>query len=272
MQNPSHASSASAPAPSPVAHPVPILEPWREAGLVAGFCGRGGGVSTGAFASMNLSDSIGDDPECVAENWRRMRAALAPDLVCARLVQVHASEVTEVSRANAHERPRADGMVTRESGIILGIFTADCVPVLLAAPRERVAGALHAGWRGAIGGIAGAGVAAMKSLGAPPPSIRAALGPSIGQCCFEVDRELADRFASEIPGAERYRREGRPGKAYLDLRAIVRDQLIAAGVASAAIESIGPCTRCAADRYFSRRAAGGAVTGLQLSFAGFAAR
>jgi len=246
------------------------LVPWREPALVAGFLGRDGGVSTGAFASMNLSELVGDDPAHVAENWRRLHALLAPKLTFARLRQVHGNEVVVVTRGNLDHRPRADAMVTREIGIVLGIFTADCVPVLLSAPRERVCGAMHAGWRGVIAGIAGAGVRAMNSLGAAPGSIRAALGPSIGACCFEVDRELADRFVAEIPGARRHRREGRAGKAYLDLRAILRDQLIAAGVAPDAIENVGPCTRCACAQYFSRRAAGGAITGLQLSFAGFA--
>lgn len=219
---------------------------------------------------MNLSELVGDDPAHVAENWRRLLASLPPKMLFARLRQVHGNEVVVVTRENSDDRPRADAMVTREAGIVLGIFTADCVPVLLSAPRGRVCGAMHAGWRGVIAGIAGASVRAVNSLGAAPGSIRAALGPSIGPCCFEVDRELADQFASEIPGASRHRREGRPGKAYLDLRAIVRDQLIAAGVAPDAIENLGPCTRCAPDRYFSRRAAGGAVTGLQLSFVGFA--
>lgn len=238
--------------------------------MVAGFLGRDGGVSADAFASMNLSELVGDDPAYVAENWRRLRASLPPKMLFARLRQVHGNQVVVVTRKNSDDRQRADAMVTREAGIVLGILTADCVPVLLSAPRERVCAAVHAGWRGVIAGIAGASVRAMNSLGAPPGSIRAALGPSIGPCCFEVDRELADRFAAEITGASRHRREGRPGKAYLDLRAIVRDQLIAAGVAPDAIENLGPCTRCAPDRYFSRRAAGGAVTGLQLSFVGFA--
>jgi YfiH family protein len=221
---------------------------------------------------MNLSDLNGDEAVSVAENWRRLHQSLAPNLTFARLIQVHGSEVIIVTRENAAERPRADAMVTGEPGVILGIFTADCVPVLLSAARARVSGALHAGWRGVLGGVAGAGVAAMNSLGAAPGVIRAALGPSIGPCCFEIERELAERFTAEIPDARRFRREGRTGKAYLDLRAIVREQLIAAGVTPGAIESFGPCTRCAADRYFSRRAAGGAVTGLQLSFAGFARR
>jgi YfiH family protein len=176
-----------------------------------------------------------------------------------------------VTRADAGERPAADGMVTRERGVVLGIFTADCVPILMATRDGDVAGTLHAGWRGVIAGIASNGVDAMERLGAGRGEIRAALGPSIGPCCFEVDADLASRFAAEIPGAAHHAREGKPGKAYLDLRAIVRDQLVAAGIAAEAIESVGPCTRCASDQYFSRRAAGGVTTGVQMSFVGLVA-
>ena len=110
----------------------------------------------------------------------------------------------------------------------------------------------------------------MTQLGARASDIRAAMGPSIGQCCFEVDAELGDRFSREIAGARNHTRAGRPGKAVIDLRAVVRDQLERAGLAPANIASIGPCTRCAPDRFFSRRAAGGTITGLQMSFIGFA--
>ena len=116
---------------------------------------------------------------------------------------------------------------------------------------------------------AGAAISALKeSLAAKPGNIRAALGPSIDVCCFEVDSDLAERFVAFIPSAARHAREGKPGKAYLNLRAIIRDQLVGAGVPPASIESIGPCTRCASDRYFSRRAAGGVITGVQMSFVG----
>lgn len=272
MRNPKQPTSMPREASAFEPVPPPILRPWSADRLVAGFCGRAGGVSVGEFATMNLSEAVGDVPESVAENWRLLRAALPSDSLVARVVQVHGSEIVEVTRDSARERPRADGMVTREAGVVLGILTADCVPVLLCDAHEHVAGALHAGWRGVLGGIAQAGIAAMNSLGADVGSIRAALGPSIGLCCFEVEQDLAERFSAEIPSASRHRRAGRPGKAYLDLRAIVRDQLIEAGLAPSAIESVGPCTRCSAARFFSRRAAGGAVTGLQLSFAGFAAR
>ncbi|MGO9453499.1 MAG: peptidoglycan editing factor PgeF [Candidatus Binataceae bacterium] len=247
----------------------PILQAWPEPTLVHGFLGRRGGQSVGVYESMNLSQFVGDNPADVDANWMRLRAMLPAGIVFARLNQVHGNAVRVVTRANAAERPPADGMATREAGIILGIFTADCVPVLMTSPKSKVTCALHAGWRGVIAGIAGEGVRAMERLGAPVLDIRAALGPSIGPCCFEVDASLAERFVSEIPAAATHARDGRPGKAYLDLRGIVRDQLVESGVPANAIESAGPCTRCASDHYFSRRAASGSTTGLQMSFAGF---
>ncbi len=220
----------------------------------------------------------------------------------------------------AHVGPEGDGMVTAAPGTALGIFTADCVPLLMVDAERRVVSALHAGWRGTLAGIAAEGVHAMVALGARPASIRAALGPSIGLCCFEVDAALAETFAREIPGAAAHARFGgslprktpaahpappadfpshargddpglddamrdaaigddaagddvsrrvRPGKAYLDLRAILRLQLEREGLNPASIANVGPCTRCANDRYFSRRGAGGVTSGLQLSFIGF---
>jgi len=219
---------------------------------------------------MNLSQFVGDNPDDVAANWDRLRTTVPDGVIFSRLNQVHGNAVRVVSHPDAGERPQADGMVTRERGILLGIFTADCVPVLMTTRDATVACAMHAGWRGVIAGIAANGIDAMEKLGASRGDVRAALGPSIGACCFEVDAGLASRFAAEIPGAARHARDGKPGKAYLDLRSIVRDQLVAAGVPSEAIENAGPCTRCASDQYFSRRAAGGVTTGLQMSFIGLA--
>jgi YfiH family protein len=157
-------------------------------------------------------------------------------------------------------------MVTTAPGIALCTFSADCVPVLLADRARGVVGALHAGWRGTFANIAAAGVRTMLDCGARPESIRAALGPSIGVCCFEVDAQLADQFASTIVASRRHIRTGRPGKNYLDLRPIIRDQLTKAGLIPDRISMVGPCTKCASDAYFSRRAVGGAATGLQMSF------
>ena len=248
----------------------PRLRVWPEPGIIHGFLGRVGGRSTGAYESLNLSRFVGDDPQAVADNWERLRGTLPESIVFSHVNQVHGNVVRVVTHADAATRPRADGMATGEPGIILGIFTADCVPVLMVSRRPQVACALHAGWRGVLAGIAADGVRRMEELGTPAGAIRVALGPSIGSCCFEVDAELAGRFVREIPASAPHVRDGKPGKAFLNLREIIRDQLIEAGVPAHAITSAGPCTRCASDRYFSRRGAAGVTTGLQMSFVGFA--
>ncbi len=237
----------------------------RLAGTVHGFMGRAGGVSVGRYATFNLARWVGDASPAVAKNWRRWRAAY-PRLTLATVAQVHGATIHRVGRDWNDRRPEGDGMVTAEAGVALGVFTADCAPILLADLAHGVIGALHAGWRGTLANIAGAGVRAMIEIGARAESIRAAIGPAIGQCCFEVDAELADRFAREIDGAASCARPGRPGKAYLDLGALNQMLLARAGLEPQAIDEVGPCTRCAHDRYFSRRAASGASTGLQLSF------
>jgi purine-nucleoside/S-methyl-5'-thioadenosine phosphorylase / adenosine deaminase len=225
-------------------------------------------VSTGPYASLNLAHWVGDQSAHVDENWRRLREVIG-DAAIVRCHQVHGNNVRIVTRENLAEKPDADGMVTAEPGILLAVASADCVPILLMDAHIKVVGAIHAGWRGVIAGIALEGVRAMESLGAKPGEIHAALGPSIGQCCFEVDEELADRFAHEVAGAERHSRPGRPGKSHLDLRAIITDQLIDAGLSRESIINVGPCTKCANDRFFSRRAS--ASSGLQLSFIGIRA-
>jgi len=255
--------------PSSDAGAISILRAWTNPAICHGFVGRTGGASTGAFSSMNLSYWVGDDERAVDANWERLRREVPSLKVVARLNQVHGNVVHAATRETVRMRPAGDGLVTAEPGVMLGIFTADCVPILMVDVKRKIAGALHAGWRGVVADIAGVGVRAMEKLGARPSEIRAALGPSIGQCCFEVDAELAERFSREIEGARTHTRAGRPGKGYIDLRAVVRDQLERAGLAVANIADAGPCTRCASDRFFSRRAAGGKITGLQMSFVGF---
>jgi purine-nucleoside/S-methyl-5'-thioadenosine phosphorylase / adenosine deaminase len=250
--------------------PDRIGAPWRVPKLLHGFLGRAGGVSKGLFASLNLSYWVGDEPASVDRNWQVARGLIAPDAAIARLNQVHGNTVRTIGADFAEERLQGDGMVTAIPGIVLAILTADCVPILMADAERGVVGALHAGWRGTLAAIARGGVDAMAAMGARPESIRAALGPSIGPCCFEVDRELALRFAEQVPGAMRHSRPGPAAKAFLDLRGVIRDQLEACGLDPGAIASVGPCTRCAGERYFSRRAAGGGITGLQLSYIGLA--
>ncbi|HYL57274.1 MAG TPA: peptidoglycan editing factor PgeF [Candidatus Acidoferrales bacterium] len=248
---------------------VPILRAWEDPELCAGFVGRLGGTSAGEFATMNLSYWVGDHESAVDENWRRLREQVPALKLVARLNQVHGNVVHAVTRETAALRPAGDGMVTDEPGVMLGIFSADCVPLLMVDAKRKIAGAFHCGWRGVIADVATVGVDAMRRLGARVGDLRAAIGPSIGPCCFEVDATLAERFCREIPAATEYARAGRSGKAYLDLRAIVTSQLVRAGLAPEHVASVGPCTRCASAQFFSRRAAGGRTTGLQMSFVGF---
>jgi purine-nucleoside/S-methyl-5'-thioadenosine phosphorylase / adenosine deaminase len=247
---------------------IPILTAWDAPNLAHGFLGRIGGVSVGSYASLNLAYWVGDDASHVDENWRRLREVIG-DAAIARSHQVHGKTVRVVTRENIDERPESDGMVTVERGILLTVSSADCVPILITDARGTIVGAIHTGWRGVIAGIAQEGVRAMEKLGAMRRDIHAALGPSIGQCCFEVDDDLAHRFAREVEGSERHARAGRPGKSHLDLRGIITDQLMRAGLPRESILNVGPCTKCANDRFFSRRA--DASSGLQLSFIGIRA-
>jgi YfiH family protein len=252
----------------------PIINAWSDSELCHGFLGREGGVSRGPFASLNLSYWVGDNSRFVDVNWQRARILMPRGMRFAQLNQVHGKVIHTVGLGYAGSpRPAADGLVTAAPGLALCIFTADCVPVLLADSERGVIGALHAGWRGTLAGIAAAGIRAMVRQGSRPEAIRAALGPAIGHCCYEVDASLAGQFERRIPHARTHTRAAdRPDKAYLDLRGILTDQLVAAGLGGDAIQSVGPCTRCTAERYFSRRAAGGSTTGLQLSFIARVAR
>jgi purine-nucleoside/S-methyl-5'-thioadenosine phosphorylase / adenosine deaminase len=219
---------------------------------------------------LNLSYWVGDAARSVDVNWQRARRLMPLRARFAQLRQVHGKTIHTIGpRADGDPRPEGDGLVTATTGVVLCIFSADCVPVLLADTERRVIGALHAGWRGTLAGIAGAGIRAMERQGARIGGIRALLGPSIGPCCYEVDEELARRFERRFVRSHTHvHPSDRAGKAYLDLRGLVADQLVVAGLDRAGVHSVGPCTKCESERYFSRRAAGGSVTGLQLSFIG----
>jgi len=159
-----------------------------------------------------------------------------------------------------------DALVAAEAGTVVGVRTADCVPLLLAAPRERWSAAVHAGWRGTLAGIATEAVRAAREAGIDPRDLLAALGPSIGPCCYEVSEELGRDFeraglavpsprgAASTGGQTLVNRSGDARKPHLDLRAANRILLERSGVAPANVQLVGPCTRCARDRFHSFRA------------------
>ncbi|UFN50881.1 peptidoglycan editing factor PgeF [Roseomonas sp. OT10] len=219
------------------------------AGLPHGFFTRRGGVSEGAFAALNCSLNGADDPARVAENRALAMAALGlPAAALVGLHQVHGPEVA-VAREPWPDtaRPRADGVVTDRPGLALGIVTADCGPILFADAAGGVIGACHAGWRGAVAGVAEATVAAMEALGAERGRIVAALGPCIRQPSYEVGEDVRAAVgdpAHFIPGR-------RPGHWQFDMAGYIASRLRAAGLA--AVEVVDADTLAEEARFFSHR-------------------
>lgn len=222
-------------------------------GIRHAFFGRRGGVSTGAWASLNVSENNGDKRDYVREN----RALTATTLgftpsTLATLSQVHSTTVMAVTSPPAPgERPEADAMVSDLRGICLGILTADCAPVLLADAEAGVIGAFHAGWKGAIGGIAQGTVIAMAGLGADPARIVAAIGPTISQANYEVGPEFAANLLSRHRDAGNRISMGPNGREHFDLPGFVFDQLHEAGVGL--VQDLGLCTYAEPKRFFSHR-------------------
>jgi polyphenol oxidase len=239
---------------------LPLLQSSvLPAGFVHGFTVRDtGGATPGSF---NLALSWGNQPDQVAANRRRLLAALGGDhLYLAR--QVHGAEVVRVGEGDSPGTvgaARADAIVTDRPGAAIGVFVADCVPVLLADPDTGACAAVHAGWRGVVAQVVSAAVRQMgAAYGTRAASLRAALGPAIGRCCFEVGPEVVTAFAG-IPGLELSEVVNQqPGaRPYIDLRRTLLRELAALGVPAAQIDEGVECTRCDPQgRFFSFRREG----------------
>ncbi|MGC9198787.1 MAG: peptidoglycan editing factor PgeF [Acidobacteriaceae bacterium] len=291
---------------------------WRtHAWLRAGFSTRKGGASTvyaeGGPPEQNLGYTPEDDPTEVAAARQRLVDALVgldasesagngrPELITIR--QCHSGVVCQVQRsqlppmsADGRATLQGDGLYTLDANLLLGILTADCVPVLIADTRTHAVAALHAGWRGTLARIVECGVGLLRErLGCRPQDLIAAIGPSIGPCCFEVGGEVQERFEAEFgysrdlftEGPDAVRAvaasgDGEDGQAqaearvHLNLWEANRRQLLDAGLHPAAITLIGECTSCVRledgrRKYFSHRAEQG-VTGRMLSLIGTMAR
>ena len=245
--------------------------PFLTGGLTLphGFFTRLGGVSAGQFASLNCSLSGRDDPEAVRENRARAAEALAlPPAALLGLTQVHGIEVATVAEPWPEDaRPKADAMVTDRPGLLLGIVTGDCAPVLLADEEGGVIGAAHAGWRGAVAGVLEATIDAMERLGAARGRITSVIGPCIGQPSYEVGPDLRDAVLANDPAHARFFAPGRREDRWqFDLPGYCEARLLAAGVASASW--IGRDTLAEEASFFSHRRstlAGGGPIGHQLS-------
>ncbi|MEM7442093.1 MAG: peptidoglycan editing factor PgeF [Pseudomonadota bacterium] len=204
-------------------------------GLRHGFFGRKDGVSDGIYDSRNVGLGSEDDRSLVLENRRQCQVDLrddAPPLVTVH--QYHSADVIRVDQPwTLEDTPRADAMVTNRPGIMLGTLAADCAPILLADPDTRVIGAAHAGWPGALKGVAEATVDAMEALGARAQDIVAVVGPRIGAQSYETGPEFRERFVSHDPKcADLFQPAERPGHNYFDLGGYVARRLAARGVES----------------------------------------
>lgn len=218
-----------------------------------GFLGRRGGVSEGAMASLNCGWGSGDDLQVITENRRLAADAVIPGARIVSPYQVHGTTVLEAGDWADDARPEADALVTDRPGILLGILTADCAPVLFADREAGVVGAAHAGWRGALGGVTDTTIAAMEVLGARRERIAAAIGPTIARASYEVDPAFPDPFLAADPDAERFFAEGPAGKPHFDLPAYLLHRLAAAGLRR--VEALGLDTYAReADFYSFRRA------------------
>lgn len=224
------------------------------AGLPHGFLGRSGGVSTGVVAGLNVGTGSNDDPAAIAQNRRLAVQAVLPGARLVTVYQVHSADaVTVVEPFDDDLRPRADALVTNRPGLVLGILTADCAPVLFADREAGVVAAAHAGWKGAIGGVTDSTIAAMEALGARRENIAAAVGPCIARASYEVDAGFFRRFCEQDPANERFFADGRPGHFQFDLEAYVVHRLALAGLRT--IETLGIDTYANEDRFFSFRRA-----------------
>ncbi len=224
-----------------------------EIGITHGFFARRGGVSEGLYGTLNCGPGSKDDRERVIENRRRVVAALGrPDTPLLTCSQVHGAEVVMVNTPwEMDQAPQADGMVTNQKGVVLGILTADCVPVLLADAQAGVIGAAHAGWKGAHRGIIGATVAAMRALGATAENIIAAIGPAIAQNSYEVGDDLRDVLLLESLGNASYFTPNQTGRWQFDLKSYVVAKLADAEVSR--INLLALDTFCDKDAFFSYR-------------------
>jgi YfiH family protein len=235
-----------------------------------GFLGRRGGVSTGELAGLNVGFGSQDERSTIVENRRRAIQAVSPGSALATVHQIHSGDAVYVETPWPQaERPHADAMVTDRPGILLGILTADCAPVLFADPGAGVVGAAHAGWRGAFAGITDSTIEAMERLGATGERITAAVGPCIAQTSYEVDEAFRDRFLNATPVNADFFTSRARGKPHFDLARYVAHRLRNAGLTK--VEVTGLDTYSDPDRFYSFRRAthrGEADYGRQVSLIG----
>jgi polyphenol oxidase len=231
-------------------------EHLKRNGIAHGFFDRGGGHSSGIFASLNCGLGSGDDPEIVAKNREIVARELKIEPV--NLVstwQVHSAEVVHVTRPwPLSERPKVDGMVCNTKGIAIGVLTADCAPILFADPEAGVVGTCHAGWKGALAGVSTSTIAMMKTLGANHDRITAVIGPTISKANYEVGPDFPNLFiAADSDNAKFFVPSTKQDHHMFDLPGYLLHRLKQAGIKTAM--NLGLCTYADEPRFFSYRRA-----------------
>ncbi len=242
-------------------------------GAAHGFLGRAGGLSTGIYAGLNVGLGSDDDRDAILENRQRAKDAVLPGSQLATLYQIHSANVATVTKPLSFDaRPHVDAMVTDQPGLLLGILTADCVPVLFYDGSSQVIGAAHAGWKGAIGGVTDNTIIAMEKLGASRDNISCAIGPCIAQESYEVDTGFQQRFVAVDPANAGFFKAGQPDHFQFDIESYVANRLTKAGIMK--IEKLGLDTYAHEDRFYSYRRSchrGEAGYGRQISLIGLQA-
>lgn len=245
-----------------------VFEGIERTGIVGHcFTTRLGGVSEGHLASLNLGFSRGDKKENVDRNFDTICSAIGTEKEnCVTLRQVHSTKIVKAGKdlrgmgfRDDMERIEADGLITNERGVTLVTFHADCVPLYFVDAKNKAIGMAHSGWRGTADKMAVEMLRRMNAeYGTDPKDVAAAIGPSIGPCCFQVDRPVVDIFRENFDFADKYIRddENVKGKYKIDLWGINREMLERAGVKAENIEVGGICTMCRPDEFYSHRVMG----------------
>ncbi|HYG81236.1 MAG TPA: peptidoglycan editing factor PgeF [Pyrinomonadaceae bacterium] len=234
----------------------------EELGFANGFSTRLGGVSPMPEAALNLAGFNDDAAENIYENRRRFLNLFEGEWALASCWQMHGTDVRTVRNVEDTRQPEkalgetvyCDALMTATPRILVGVKTADCVPILLADPRAGACAAVHAGWRGTVSSIVARALESMSAeYGSRPADVRAAIGPAAGGCCYEVGGEVIEAFREKFPDSERLFTPTRDGHALVDLQRANREQLAAAGLSPENIHTAPLCTMCRTDLFFSYR-------------------
>jgi polyphenol oxidase len=230
----------------------PLLTRGQPSGIVHGFFTRAGGVSEGIYQGLNIGLGSNDNRDHVQENRRRVADWFGTtEANLLTMYQVHSPDVVVVTEPFGADRPQVDAMVTATPGLVLGVLSADCGPILFADPVHRVIGAAHAGWKGALTGVLENTIEAMIKLGAERNSIIATLGPSISAKAYEVGPEFVERFLTHDPSYDVFFTPStKPGHAMFDLPALTMKRLNDAGIIA---DMLGICTYSEPQSLYSYR-------------------